>query len=271
MCGRFVMSMRADDLAAYLDADVDSRVTFQPSWNIPPTSNVPILVERYSDPVSAEPEPASSATRREIHLARWGLLPRWAESPAFSSNTFNARSETVLTKPSFKDSIRRRRCAVPAEGYYEWAVETGEDGKIRRRPYWVRPADGSLMLFAGVYEWWQDPAAVHAGHPAPWRLTVSILTGPSPEPGSTDGPSFELLDQLGQIHERTPLAMHPETARAWIQPGHRSPRQLEYMLGRLRAEVIDQARGWAVHEVDPAVGSVRNDTPELTEPLPALF
>lgn len=223
-----------------------------PNWNIAPTSTVPILVERYDE---------AGELLRELHPARWGLLPIWAKDMTFSSRTFNARSETVASKPSFRSAAKARRCAVPAEAYYEWKA-----GGAKKRPHAIHAADGSPLIFAGLYEWWKDKDAEARGEPEPWILSCTILTGPSPEV-SEDG----VLSELGALHDRIPLAMTEDFAADWIHPGERSLQELEVLLERLRGEVPSVAAGWEVYEVDPVVGNVRNNGPQLLDPAPTLW
>lgn len=243
MCGRYVLEPEIEDFYEQWELTSPPGFALSPSWNIAPTSEVPILLERYDD---------AGRRLRELHPARWGLLPRWAEDRSFSTQTFNARSETVLSKPSFSASIIRRRCAVPASAYYEWNM---------RRPYAIRRADGSPLLFAGIYEWWRDPEKAGRGESAPWVLSCSILTGPRPEPENA------VLSTLHKLHERIPLALDEQTAFAWISPGPRRREQLEPMLERLRSETAEVASRWEIYEVGPAVGNIRNDSPELLNPL----
>lgn len=247
MCGRYVLEPEIEDLYEQWQLTSSPGFRLRPSWNIAPTAQVPILLERYDD---------AGRLLREVHPARWGLLPRWAEEPSFSSQTFNARSETVLSKPSFSASIVSRRCAVPASAYYEWSM---------KRPYAIRPPAGRPLLFAGIYEWWRDPERAARGEQAPWVLSCTILTGPRPEPETP------VLSTLHELHDRIPLAMEEETALEWISPGPRRREQLEPMLERLRTQVSGVAGRWDIYEVDPAVGNVRNDSPGLLEPLQSLI
>lgn len=225
-----------------------------PSWNIAPTSTVPILVERYDE---------DGQMLRELHPARWGLLPSWAKDQTFSSRTFNARSETVASKPSFRSAAKSRRCAVPAEAYYEW-----KSGGAKKRPHLIRSADGSPLVFAGLYEWWKDKDAEARGEVESWIVSCTILTGPSPT-AAVAQPA--VLEELAELHDRIPLAMTPEFAAQWIQPAQKAPEELELMLEQLRGDLLDLARGWEIHEVDPAVGNVRNNGPALLEPVPTLW
>ncbi|GAB3189083.1 SOS response-associated peptidase [Nesterenkonia suensis] len=280
MCGRYVMALRAGELVDALEScgmeevspcgeiPDDDAQPWRPSWNVAPTSTVPILVERYE-------EDASRSRRREVHAARWGLLPRWAESAAFSSKTFNARSETVVSKPSFRSAVRRRRCAVPVQGYYEWRVTQAEgSSKPMRTPFFVQDAHAPLILFAGLYEWWKDPQRAAEGQDA-WVLSATILTGPSPEPAAEDdggsAPGDAVLTELAGLHDRLPLAMSARAAAEWIVPGERSKEEMEAAVESLRLEAVQVARGWRIHEVDRAVGNVRHDSPELIRPVGTMF
>ena len=275
MCGRYVMALRAGELSDALETCglqgagvVQEQQPWRLSWNVPPTSTVPILVERLEDP-----QDEASPRHREIHPARWGLLPHWAESDSFSSKTFNARSETVVTKPSFRSAVRRRRCVVPAQGYYEWELRTDESsGRSVRTPHHIHPTENPLMLFAGLYEWWKDPGRVAAGQD-PWVLSTTILTGPSPRPDETGDPETDsgILTRLGNLHDRLPLAMDAQTARSWISPQEASKEAMESVVEHLRLQAWEVARGWAMYEVDRAVGNVSNDRPELIRPTQSLF
>ncbi|EXF24707.1 hypothetical protein BG28_04635 [Nesterenkonia sp. AN1] len=257
MCGRYVMAKDTGDLAddlnrARLGPVQPPAFELKPNWNTAPTSTVPILVERYDD---------SGAPLRELHPARWGLLPVWAKDMSFSSRTFNARSETVASKPSFRSAAKARRCAVPAEAYYEWKA-----GGAKKRPHVIRSADASPLIFAGLYEWWKDQEAEARGESDPWILSCTILTGPSPEI-TEDG----VLSELGALHDRIPLAMTAEFAATWIHPGEKTPEELEVLLEQLRGEITEVASAWEIYEVDPAVGNVRNNGAQLLEPAPTLW
>lgn len=253
MCGRYTLARATAELVPlfYLTSEPDFEL--RPSWNIAPTSSVPVLLERLDH----------GELLRELHLARWGLLPDWAESRAFSARTFNARSETAAEKPSFRSAVRSRRCAVPADAYYEW--KAGAPGRTGKRPHAIRPRDGSALLFAGLYQWWQDKQAAAQDGRQSWILSCTILTGPAPQPQSG------VLGELADLHDRVPLAMTDSTAQEWIQPGTWDAAEVEAMLQRLRSEVHDVARDWEVYEVDPQVGNTRNNGPELLDPLSTLL
>jgi putative SOS response-associated peptidase YedK len=238
----------AGDLMDEFGADDGQEETLlRPSWNVAPTTDVPIVLERLDE---------SGTLLRELHVARWGLLPIWAKDPSFSSRAFNARSETVTSKPSFRSAVKKSRCVVPADGYYEWQAPAS--GKGRKTPHYIHPKDGSPIAFAGLYSWWKDPS-VPDGADGQWVLTCSILTGPSPDKDA-DG----VLGQLGRLHDRLPLALVDDDAiAAWLDPKATDP---EPLVEEVRARSFEAASTWELHPVAAAVGSVANNGPELIEP-----
>lgn len=253
------MARAAGDLVDELDAWDPEETLLRPSWNVAPTADVPIVLERAVPPGEPGAEQRGDASvRRELHVARWGLLPRWAKDESFSSRAFNARSETVTEKPTFRSAVKSTRAAVPVDGYYEWQAPA--EGKGRKTPYFIHREDGAPIVFAGLYSWWKDPAATDPEHA--WVLTCSILTGPSPDP-QEDG----VLGRLGRLHDRLPLPLADADAiAAWLDPSDKEPGPL---VDSVRARAFDAAREWTLHEVGAAVGNVRNNDPELIRPVNA--
>lgn len=264
MCGRYVIARAAGDLMDELDAwEPEEEILLQPNYNVAPTSDVPIVLERIVEPGTegAVVLPDGTLVRRELHVARWGLLPIWAKDASFSSRAFNARSETVTEKPTFRSAIKSKRCAVPMDGYYEW--RTPEGGKGKKTPFWVHREDGAPLVFAGLYEWWKDPA-VPDGEPGQWVLSCTILTMESPAPDAGG-----VLGELGGLHDRLPIPLSgPDAIFAWLDPQAKDPVPL---LERIKAEAFATADGWTLREVGPAVGNVRNNSPELIEAVDSLF
>ncbi|MHC6176795.1 SOS response-associated peptidase [Glutamicibacter sp. X7] len=236
MCGRYVMAKAIGDLVAEAEAEADENLQLRHSWNIAPTTDVPIVLERVIDGV----------VHRQIHVARWGLVPGWAKDLSVGVRAFNARSETVAEKPTFRSALKKRRAAVPVEGYYEWKKEGGT-----KRPFFVHRPAGELIFFAGLYEWWKDSDDS-------WILSTSILTMPSPPEGEPD-----VLGQLATLHDRLPIPMDRAMMADWLNP---EAEDAAGMLDRLRGEAYAVAAQWTMHEVDSAVGNVRNDSPALIEP-----
>src|SRR3954466_7742 len=195
MCGRYVMARAVGDLLAEFDAELEDEIAIPPSWNVAPTADVPILLERL---VGGEPA-------RKLHIARWGLVPSWAKDPGIGSRMINARSESVLEKPAFRKAVQSRRCAVPAGGYHEWKQGPGKS----KQPYYVHPGQDRGVVFAGLYEWWKDPS-VPEGEPGRWLLSTSILTADTP-PAGTESTIF---GKLTALHDRVPLPMDKATMEA---------------------------------------------------------
>lgn len=253
MCGRYVMARAVGDLLAEFDAELEDEVSIPPSWNVAPTDPVPIVLERLVD--------GESGNRhvRQLHAARWGLVPSWAKDPGIGSRMINARSESVIEKPAFRAAMQSRRCAVPADGYYEWKQGPGKS----KQPYYVHPGVGHGLVFAGLYEWWKDPSWP-AGEPGGWLLSTSILTTDTPPPGSES----TVFGKLTALHDRVPLPMDKATMQAWLDPQTDDPAGL---VDLVRAGVKDVAADWQVESVGKEVGNVRNNGPELIRPVEALF
>lgn len=260
------MARTTADLVAEAEAEADANLELRQSWNVAPTSDVPVVLERYVGGPAAGRDPV-----REIHVARWGLVPGWAADDSVGVRAFNARSETVLEKPTFRDAVFSRRCAVPVQGYYEWKSGPGKT----KQPFYVHRADGALTFFAGLYEWWRDPAKA-PGEPGSWLLSTSILTAAAPDPEEIrDAGQPEVLAELGELHHRMPVPLTRQGMDAWLDPSARNAGELVH---RAVGEGYTAAAQWTLAAVDPAVGNVRNDGPELlaapaAEPdsEPALF
>jgi putative SOS response-associated peptidase YedK len=278
MCGRYVIARAVGDLVAETGAVPDESLgaadsdRLRANWNTAPTTDVPIVLERLA---GGDGRDDGGELVRELHVARWGLVPGWAKDPAVGSKMFNARSETVLEKPSFRKAVRARRCAVPANGYYEWKREPGPGKGGRKQPYYVHPADpDETIWFAGIYEWWRVPegtelhsAALQPGRDgggSTWLLSCSVLTTDSPEPSA----EHPVLTELHQLHDRMPIPLAPQHVDDWLRPGEDDAPQL---VDLVRAEAHRTAARWVLDPVDPAVGNVRNNSPELVLPQRSLF
>jgi putative SOS response-associated peptidase YedK len=243
------MARAVGDLLAEFDARLEEDVQLPPSWNVAPTDAVPIVLERLIE----------DHTIRQLHVARWGLVPSWAKDPGIGAKMINARSESVLEKPAFRKAVKSRRCAVPADGYYEWKQGPGK----AKQPYYVHPGSGSPLVFAGLYEWWKDPSKAD-DDPGRWMLSTSILTTDTPPPGAES----TVFGKLTELHDRVPLPMDRATMASWLDP------QIDdaaFLVDLVRAHVRDAAADWHVDSVGREVGNVRNNSPELIRPVEALF
>ena len=192
------MDDRVDALIAAFVEETGGRpedwvADWRPSYNIRPTDEIPILL---ATPVDRTRPEAGIVHRAE--LARWWLTPPFARELKTRAPTFNARSETVVDRPSFRGSVPHRRAVIPAAGYYEW--EKSASGST---PYFIH-SEGDLLYLAGLYSWWADPAA-DAADPARWHLTATILTRAA-------------VGGLARIHDRTPLTLPADLVRTWVDP-----------------------------------------------------
>jgi len=235
MCGRFVVASAGSDLVGVLRVDVEGDDLPQPSYNVAPTDRVAIVMD------SAKTEPPT----RRLEAARWGLVPGWAKDPKIGARAFNARAEELEDKPMFRSALEKRRAVVPASGYYEW--KTVEGGKI---PHYIHPADGEPLFLAGLYEWWRDKTKGD-DDPDRWLLSFTILTRDS-------------IGHLGSIHDRMPLFLDPDHADAWLDPSTDNVRDV---LDAAIDAAPSLAEALEDHPVSKAVGNVRNDSPELIEPV----
>jgi putative SOS response-associated peptidase YedK len=214
------------DLSALFGAEDETEMPITARFNVAPTDQVPIV--RVSH-------------RRELrilHTARWGLVPSWSTDPRTGARMINARAETVATSRAFAPSFARRRCLVPADGWFEWVKPVGKGAK---QAYYLTPADGGGLAFAGLWSVW--------GEGDDKLLTCSIVTTAA-------------RSTLTAVHDRMPLLMPPDRWDAWLGDG-------------AEAEVLltppsdDYLAGLELRPVGAAVGNVRNDGPELIAPIQA--
>lgn len=228
MCGRFVVARARDELIDLFELEELAPGSEILSYNIAPTQLVPIVVEREIEGMPS----------RQMHPARWGLVPAFAKDLT-GPPLFNARIETVLEKPSFRDAALLKRCVIPASGYFEW---TQTEPKT---PLYIHPPEG-MLGFAGIYWWWRDPQR-STTDPARWLLTCSILTK-------------EAAPKLASIHDRSPVMLSSDSLAAWMAPDFETSPEL---LSALQAESDEVAQELSFHEVSKAVGNVNNNSPDL--------
>jgi putative SOS response-associated peptidase YedK len=181
MCGRYRLSRRKRLVEEYFDS-VSDEPDWTPRFNVAPTQPIPIIRQHPKEPI------------RELSLIRWGLIPSWAKDSSVAAKMINARSETASSKPAFRDSLKSRRCLIPADGFYEWA-KTGK----AKQPYCFEVNDGELFAFAGLWDRWKSPDGT-------WIKTCSILTT---TPNAVTSP----------IHDRMPVILDPDAYDLWLDPG----------------------------------------------------
>ncbi|MGA5562954.1 SOS response-associated peptidase [Streptomyces platensis] len=237
MCGRFVSTRSPQDLASVFDVPRwDPDRALEPSWNVAPTDDVWSVLERV--------ERETGEITRQLRPLRWGLVPSWAKSLKTGAKMINARVETVAEKPAYRRAFAKRRCLLPADGFYEWqAVPATETAKAHKQPYFISPEDSQVMALAGLYEFWRDPA-VEDGAAGAWWTTCTIIT-------------TEATDAAGRVHPRMPLAIAPDDWGAWLDPAHDDPGELRALLTAPAAGHLD------ARAVSTAVNDVRNNGPHL--------
>jgi putative SOS response-associated peptidase YedK len=243
MCGRYVSTRSPQDLTRIFDVvEWRPEETLDQNWNVAPTDEVYAVLER-----AGRGGGEDAPVRRELRTPRWGLVPSWAKDPKIGSRMINARVETVHEKPAFRRAFARRRCLLPADGFYEWQQLKDEaTGKLRKQPYFIHPADGEVMALAGLYEFWRDPQVKDGDDPAAWLLTCTIIT-------------TEAIDAAGRVHSRMPLALTPDHYEAWLDPHHDDAAHLRALLTR-PADGNLNAR-----PVSTAVNNTRSNGPQLLD------
>ncbi|GAB4418772.1 MAG: SOS response-associated peptidase [Bacteroidia bacterium] len=215
MCGRYAFTQVPQAAVA-----VSPDAALLPRYNVAPTNLCPVF-------------PQDDPTR--VHLFRWGLIPHWAKDEKIGYQLINARAETVFDKPAFREGVRRSRCLVWADGFYEWKKE----GKSKQ-PYRIGLRSGEPFTFAGLSARWRHPA----GH---WVDSFTIIT-------TTPN------DLMAGIHDRMPVILRDEAARLWLDPGA-SAGVLAELLVPFPSDALE------AYPVSSAVGNVRNDYPELAQRL----
>ena len=220
MCGRYAITTAPEairNLFRYIE-----RPNFPPRFNIAPTQPIPVV--RLND------------GRRQFVLMRWGLLPSWARDPGSFAVLFNARGESVRDKPAFRNAIKRRRCLVPADGFYEWKAEGA--GK---QPYYIRPISGAPLAFAGLWETWTGPNGEELD-------TVAIVT-------------TEANRTLRDLHDRMPVIVPPDAFDLWLDT-----RAVDDVAAcaLIRPAPDDLLEVWPV---STRVNRAANDEPKLIEPV----
>lgn len=246
MCGRYASTLDPETLYGVFEAEPDPIAPPgsgmyggdqpRPRYNIAPTDTVAI--------VRVRPEREDQPAGRFVGEARWGLVPSRAKDVSVGSRMFNARAESVPDKPSFRTAFERRRALVPASGYYEWrTIGTDAKGKPRKQAYYITPADGSVLAFAGLWEFWRSPdgAAV---------VSTTIIT--------TDA-----VTMMRQVHDRMPLVLPASEWGQWLDPSVSG----NDLIAMLAPPDPDLVAGLELRPVGPAVGNVRNDSVDLLTPV----
>jgi putative SOS response-associated peptidase YedK len=220
MCGRYSLTTELDRAISHFQAE--PLVKLAPRYNIAPTQPVPVVHQNLDN------------HRRELTLMHWGLIPSWSRDPNIGARLINARSETVAEKPSFRNAFRRRRCLLPATGFYEWQQLT--KGK---QPFNCCREDGGLFALAGLWETWQGPNGEEIE-------SCTILT--------------KAADELMQpIHDRMPVVVSPDDYQSWLD-AQTNPVQLHALINASTLAVM------YLYPVSSKVNRAQYDAPDCLEP-----
>jgi len=196
MCGRYSLTTDPEQLAERFG--VQQRLeSFEPNHNVRPTQEAPVVIERDGE--------------RQLVLMRWGLIPSWAEDMSIGARMINARAETVAEKSSFKNSLRKYRCLVPADGFYEWQT-TGK----KKQPFVFQVDGGDIFALAGLYSNWKRPDGQ-------WLQSYTIITT---EPNELVAP----------VHNRMPVGLPRDAEALWLDPTLDDPHALQAFLRSFDAD-----------------------------------
>ena len=227
MCGRIALYSPPIRFARLLDAVLAAGVEEEahPSWNVGPQRRLFGVAEHEGE--------------RVLDRYKWGLLPSWAKDPSIANRLFNARGETVAEKPSFRSAFKKRPCIVPVDGFYEWDHRPGRE----KQPHFFTRSDEEPLLLAGLYEYWHDPTTPED---AAWVQTCTVITTTPNE-------------DMDEIHDRMPVVIEIADVGEWLDVAESGSLQRMHLVHPAPSRTLQH------HGVDSAVGSVRNDGPELIE------
>jgi len=243
MCGRFVaVSSPALVAERFAVDEIDATVgeASAPDFNVAPRRNV-LVVREHED-------------RRVLSRLRWGLVPPWAKDPGAGDRMINARAETVADKPAYRRAFAKKRCIIPADGFYEWK-RTGAPaggGKPVKQPYFIHRRDGEPLAFAGLWEVWKvpDDLRTELGAGDGWLRSCAIVTGPA-------------NDVVAPIHDRMPVVLPESAWKEWLDPENHDVESLSRLLVPAPSEWFE------VYTVSRAVNNTRNNGPDLVLPMEA--
>jgi putative SOS response-associated peptidase YedK len=231
MCGRYVSATPPDQIAAYFGTEAPEAL-LEPSYNVAPTNDVYAVL--------------SDGTTRHLDAFHWGLVPLWAKDPKIGSKMINARADTLAEKNAFKSAFKRRRCIIPADGFYEWRKDPDAPPKAKKQPYFIHHPDGEPLAFAGLWEVWKGPNKDQE----PLRSCVIITTTPN--------------EPMSDIHDRMPVILPKSAWATWLD---REIDDLD-LLGKLLVPAPPELI--TMHTVSTEVNNVRNNGGHLIDPAPPI-
>jgi len=232
VCGRYVQISSPTLLAEHFDVDEVVTTTLDPDYNVAPRDDVYGVVER-------------ERGTRVLESLRWGLVPSWADDLKIGDRMINARAETLAEKPAYQRAFARRRCILPADGFYEWrALPKQGSARARKQPMFIHRRDGEPLAFAGLWDTWRDPA----DRESPWIVSCVIVTTRANE-------------MLAPIHDRMPVVLPDAAWSTWLDPVERD-------LDRLARLLVPAPSDWfEAFPVSTRVNKADHNGPDLVEPV----
>jgi putative SOS response-associated peptidase YedK len=227
VCGRFVSTSPPDEIAKYFGAaEVDERLEdTTPNHNVAPTQDVFAVLE--------------NGGVRRVEQLHWGLIPFWAKDAKVGNRMINARSDKVATSGAYKHAFRKRRCIIPADGFYEW---TKREGQSKKQPWFIHRPDGDPIAFAGLWEVWKPEGSEDE------IVSCTIITG---EPN----------DKMAEIHHRMPVMLPPDAWDTWLDQEEQDVDVLGKFLVPAPSSLI------TFHPVSTEVNNARNQGEHLVDPV----
>lgn len=237
MCGRMTMRTNPSEIARIFDAELGDPAELDelgPRYNVAPTQPITVVLQRGDE-------------GRFVELHRWGLVPAWAKSPAAGARMINARAESIASSSAFRPSFLRRRCLIPADGFYEWR----RDGTAKK-PFLIHTGDDQPLAFAGIWAPWRDPST------GEWLLSAAVVTTSANR-------------TVGELHDRMPAILTDDEWPLWLDPMIADPGLLRDLLHPADDTLL------RLDAASPLVNNATNEGPELlttpaeTEPALTLF
>lgn len=228
MCGRFVSATPPDQVADYFGTEAPEAL-LEPSYNVAPTKDVYAVL--------------SDGSARRLDAFHWGLIPIWAKEAKVGNRMINARADTLADKSAYKSAFKKRRCLIPADGFFEWRKDPDAGPKAKKQPFYIHHPDEEPYAFAGLWEVWRGPERDQE----PLRSCTIITTDPN--------------EVMAQIHDRMPVILPASKWDLWLD---REVDDLD-LLGQLLVPAPPEMT--VLRPISTAVNNVRNDGPELLEPV----
>ncbi len=227
MCGRYTLHKKLGEIAKrYNLAITKVPKDIHPNYNVAPGQRMPVIIKDDGG--------------EKVEIMKWGLIPVWAKDPRIGYKLINARDDTIFEKPMWRSVILKKRCLIPADGFFEWK-KIPEGSKVRKQPFYIHPKQDELFSFAGVWESWKDVEGLE------WKTYSIITTEPNKE--------------MRSVHNRMPVILHQEDEASWLNPSHNDRGSIEPLLRPW------EDNGLEMFEVSSDVNATKNNEEKLLYPV----